>query len=184
MNSRQHRVFLGLGSNVDPEDNLASGIRALEEAFGEVRLSPAYRTRAVGFEGDDFINLVAECSTSMQPLELKAWLNELEDRHGRARGVPKFSDRTLDIDVLLYGDLWFRVPGLELPRPEIETFAHVLRPLADLAPDLVHPSRRKNISALWQDFEPKPSMKIVAVRGARHPGNASSAGESRRNERT
>lgn len=161
MSSRQHRIFLGLGSNVDPEDNIASGIRALKEAFGEVRLSPAYRTRAVGFEGNDFINLVAECATSMQPLELKAWLNELEDRHGRARGVPKFSDRTLDIDVLLYGDLWVRLPGLELPRPEIETFAHVLRPLADLAPDFVHPYRRRTIGEMWQEFADKPQMELV-----------------------
>lgn len=161
MSSLRHRIFLGLGSNVDPEDNIASGIRALEEAFGAVRLSPAYRTRAVGFEGDDFINLVVECATSMQPLELKAWLNALEDRHGRARGVPKFSDRTLDIDVLLYGDLWIRLPGLELPRPEIETFAHVLRPLADLAPDLTHPSRRRAIAELWQAFADKPQMELL-----------------------
>lgn len=161
MSAKSRHVYLGLGSNVDAENNIAEGIRALEAAFDDVRLSPAYRTEAVGFAGDDFINLAAECSTSMQPLELKAWLNELEASHGRDRTLPKFSDRTLDIDVLLYGDLWLRLPGLELPRPEIETFAHVLRPLADLAPDLVHPVRRQTLSEMWRQFPDKPRMRLV-----------------------
>lgn len=163
MSVRPRRIYLGMGSNVDAEPNIASGIRGLESAFEAVRLSPAYRTRAVGFEGDDFINLVVECSTTMQPLELKAWLNELEDRHGRARHLPKFSDRTLDIDVLLYGDLWLRLPDLELPRPEIGRFAHVLRPLAELAPTLVHPSRRVTIAEMWRDFAEKPQMEEVGL---------------------
>jgi 2-amino-4-hydroxy-6-hydroxymethyldihydropteridine diphosphokinase len=154
-------IYLGVGSNVNAQANIASGIQELEEALDAVQLSPAYRTRAVGFEGEDFINLVVECRTGMQPLELKAWLNALEDRHGRTREVPKFSDRTLDIDILLYGDLWARLPGLEIPRPEIETFAHVLRPLADLAPDLIHPSRREPLAGMWRDFPDKPSMQQV-----------------------
>lgn len=163
MNKGNHRVYLGIGSNVDAERNVTGGIRALREAFENVELSPAYRTRAVGFEGDDFINLVAECSTAMQPLELKAWLNALENRYGRARDVPKFSDRTLDIDILLWDDLWLRVPGLKLPRPEIETFAHVLRPLADLAPDVVHPVTGVTIADMWAAFENPPKMPVVEL---------------------
>lgn len=165
MNAKPRRVYLGLGSNVDADNNIAQGIHALATAFDDVRLSPAYRTEAVGFEGDDFINLAAACSTSMQPLELKAWLNVLEARHGRDRSLPKFSDRTLDIDVLLYGDLWVRLPGLELPRPEIETFAHVLRPLADLAPDFVHPVRRKSLAEMWAEFPDKPLMETAELPG-------------------
>lgn len=160
MSETRHLVFLGLGSNVGAERNIASGIAAIRQTFADVRLSPAYRNRAVGFEGDDFINLVASCRTGMQPLELKAWLSDLEDRHGRARGVPKFSDRTLDVDILLYGDLWLWLPGFELPRPEILKFAHVLRPLAELAPDLEHPVSRKTMAELWRLFEDKPPMKL------------------------
>jgi 2-amino-4-hydroxy-6-hydroxymethyldihydropteridine diphosphokinase len=161
MSAPLRTIYLGIGSNVDAVTNITSGIRTLEGVFEPVRLSPAYRNRAVGFEGDDFINLVAECRTGMQPLELKAWLNDLEDQHGRSREVPKFSNRTLDIDILLYGDLWVRLPELELPRPEIETFAHVLRPLADIAPDLLHPRRREPLAKMWQEFENKPSMEVV-----------------------
>jgi len=161
MSTQPRTVYLGIGSNVEAITNITSGIRALEAELGPVRLSPAYRNRAVGFEGDDFINLVAECQTAMQPLELKSWLNALEDRHGRSRNVPKFSNRTLDIDILFYGNLWFRMPELELPRPEIETFAHVLRPLADIAPELIHPRIREPLAKMWRDFPEKPSMERI-----------------------
>jgi 2-amino-4-hydroxy-6-hydroxymethyldihydropteridine diphosphokinase len=163
MNTSLHLIYLGLGSNVNAEHNIAAGIAALRESLVDVQLSPAYRTTAVGFDGDDFINLAAQCLTSMQPLELKSWLNELENQYGRMRDVPKFSDRTLDIDVLLYDDLWVRLPGLELPRPEIETFAHVLRPLADLAPDLIHPTTGKPLAEMWENFANPPSMEVISL---------------------
>jgi 2-amino-4-hydroxy-6-hydroxymethyldihydropteridine diphosphokinase len=155
-------VYLGLGSNVDAQSNIASGLDALRNTFAEMTLSPAYRTRAVGFEGNDFINLVARVETDMQPLDLKTYLHALEDRHGRARNVPKFSDRTLDIDILLYDDLHLLSPELEIPRDEILTAAHVLKPLADLAPDLLHPVARATIEALWQAF-PRQATQLTQI---------------------
>ena len=143
-------AYLGLGSNVNARSNILAGIATLREAFNDVRLSPAYQTRAVGFDGNDFINLAASIETTLQPLELKRFLNELEDRYGRARDVAKFSDRTLDIDILLYSDLYLLSPQLKIPRPEIMTFAHVLKPLADLAPGVMHPVCRKTIAEIWQ----------------------------------
>jgi 2-amino-4-hydroxy-6-hydroxymethyldihydropteridine diphosphokinase len=145
-------AYLGMGSNIDAQANIVAGIAALREAFGEVILSPAYRAPAVGFAGNDFINLVARIETSLGPLELKLFLHALEDRHGRRRDLPKYSDRTLDIDILLYDDLYLLSPELEIPRAEILTAAHVLRPLADLAPELLHPVKRQTISQLWQAF--------------------------------
>jgi 2-amino-4-hydroxy-6-hydroxymethyldihydropteridine diphosphokinase len=148
-------AYLGLGSNVNAHSNILAGIAALREAFDNVRLSPAYLTPAVGFDGNDFINLAASIDTTLQPLELKQFLNELEDRHGRARNVAKFSDRTLDIDILLYDDLYLLSPLLEIPRVEIMTFPHVLKPLADLAPNLLHPVQRKSIANIWQTHPDK-----------------------------
>lgn len=145
-------AYLGLGSNVDARANIRSGIAALRATFGEVALSPIYRAPAVGFAGDDFINLVACIETALGPLELRDFLHELEDRHGRDRSQPKFSDRTLDIDILLYDDLYLLSPALEIPRDEILTAAHVLRPLADLAPDLQHPVLRRGMAELWGEF--------------------------------
>ena len=145
-------AYLGLGSNIDPRNNIASGIAALREKFGRVDLSPLYQTPSFGFEGEDFINLAARIDTELSPLELKAFLHDLEDHHQRNREAPKFSDRTLDIDILLYDDLYLISPALSLPRGEILSAAHVLKPLADLAPDLVHPVCRQTISELWDAF--------------------------------
>ena len=155
-------AYLGIGSNVNAERNVSAGITALRKAFGDVALSPVYRSTAVGFSGDDFINLAAGIETQMQPLELKEFLNQLEDRHGRKRDLPKFSDRTLDIDILLYDDLYLHSPALVLPRPEILEYAHVLKPLADLAPRLIHPVTHLSMADIWHDFEGNRSG-LVAV---------------------
>ena len=144
-------AWLGLGSNQDADANIRSGIAALMETFDNVSLSPAYRSKSVGFEGDDFINLVARVETDMHPLQLRDFLRDLEDTHGRKRDVPKFSDRSLDIDILLYDDLVVFSPLLEIPRAEILNFSHVLKPLADLDPDLVHPAELKTMAEIWEE---------------------------------
>jgi len=142
-------AWLGLGSNVNAETHIRAAIDELRTQFGIIKLSPAYASTAVGFEGEDFINLVARVETDMSPLELRQYLRELEDRYGRKRDVPKFSDRSLDIDILLYDDLVVLSPVLEIPRAEITKYAHVLKPLADLEPDLIHPTERRSIQDIW-----------------------------------
>jgi len=142
-------AWLGLGSNVNSQANIRACVTALEEEFKDVRLSPTYASTAVGFDGDDFINLVARVDTDMHPLELRQYLRDLEDRYGRKRDVPKFSDRSLDVDILLYDDLVLLSPVLEIPRAEILKFAHVLKPLADLEPDLVHPVELRSMEEIW-----------------------------------
>ncbi|MCJ7814652.1 MAG: 2-amino-4-hydroxy-6-hydroxymethyldihydropteridine diphosphokinase [Xanthomonadales bacterium] len=155
-------AYLGLGSNIDARKNIATGITGLREKFGRVDLSPIYQTPAFGFEGEDFINLAARIETEMSPLELKEFLHALEDLHQRNRDAPKFSDRTLDIDILLYDDLYLISPALTLPRGEILSAAHVLKPLADLAPDLLHPVCCQTISELWSAF-PQQTTKLTRI---------------------
>jgi 2-amino-4-hydroxy-6-hydroxymethyldihydropteridine diphosphokinase len=104
-------AYLGLGSNIEARANIASGIAGLRREFERTELSPIYRAPAVGFRGNDFLNLVARIDTDLSPLELRDYLHALEDRHGRDRHQPKFSDRTLDIDILLYDDLWLVSPA-------------------------------------------------------------------------
>jgi len=155
-------AYLGLGSNIDARRNIASGIAALREEFGNVVLSPLYQTPAFGFDGADFINLAARIETDRSPLELKRFLQTLEDRYQRDRDAPKFSDRTLDIDILLYDDLYLVSPALSLPRGEILSAAHVLKPLADLAPDLLHPVCHKTMGELWDAF-PQQTTKLILI---------------------
>ena len=143
-------AWLGLGSNVNAETHIREGIRELQRDFQNVLLSPVYASTSVGFEGDDFINLVARVETEIHPVELRQYLRDLEDSFGRKRNVAKFSDRSLDIDILLYDDLVVLSPVLEIPRAEILNFAHVLKPLADLEPDLIHPTELRTMSEIWE----------------------------------
>ena len=143
------KAYLSLGSNLDPEANIASAIRGLRARFGEVLVSPVYRTAAVGFDGADFLNAAAVIDSDIDPLALDAWLHALEDAHGRDRSGPRFGDRTLDIDLVLYDDRILDGPGsLRLPREELR-HAFVLRPLAEIAPDAVEPRSGLTLAELW-----------------------------------
>lgn len=143
------KAYLSLGSNLDAEANLRSAIAALHGRFGDVVLSPVYRTRSVGFDGADFLNAAAIIDTDLDPLALNDWLHALEDAHGRDRSGPRYSDRTLDIDVVLFDDRTFEGPGnLRIPRPELK-HAFVLRPLADIAADTVVPGTGRTLAQLW-----------------------------------
>lgn len=156
-------VYLGLGSNQDAERNLRAGVEALERQFGQVDLSPFYRSPAIGFSGEDFLNCAARIRTDWSPARLKRWLTELENLHGRDRAQPKFSDRTLDIDILLHDDRIGDFEGLELPRAEILKYAHVLKPMADLAPRLRHPVSGTTFADHWDAFDGDRSLVQVEV---------------------
>lgn len=147
------QVFLSLGSNIDRDANIRGGLDALASQFGEVRLSPVYESEAVGFDGAAFYNLVAEIRTDMPVGVLAEVLRDIEAAHGRRRGEKKFSSRTLDIDILTYGNLCGEIDGVQLPRDEILKHAFVLLPLADLAPDARHPESGKRYVELWQALD-------------------------------
>ncbi|MFZ5658140.1 MAG: 2-amino-4-hydroxy-6-hydroxymethyldihydropteridine diphosphokinase [Pseudomonadota bacterium] len=143
------RAYLSLGSNVEPEKHLRAAIAALRERFGDVLVSPVYRTPAVGFDGPDFLNAAAVVESDLEPQALNDWLHALEDAHGRDRGGPRFADRTLDIDIVLFDKRVLAGGGnLRIPRPELR-HAFVLRPLADIAPDAVVPGDGRTLAALW-----------------------------------
>jgi 2-amino-4-hydroxy-6-hydroxymethyldihydropteridine diphosphokinase len=154
-------TYLSLGSNIEPERNLRSAVAALRERFGEVRLSPVYRTRAVGFDGPDFLNAIAAIESDVHPFALNDWLHALEITHGRDRRDKSYSNRTLDIDIIYFGKLVLEGPGdFMLPRPELR-HAFVLKPLADIAPEFVDPVRGASLEELWEahpehDAPPQP----------------------------
>jgi len=144
------RAWLSLGSNLEPEQHLRAALGELRGEFGEIVVSPAYRFPAVGFDGPDFVNLAVGVDTDLDPYALNDWLHALEDRHGRRRDVPRYSSRTLDVDIVLYGDVVMRGAGhLELPRGELK-HAFVLKPLAAIAPDVIHPQLHLPLATLWR----------------------------------
>lgn len=143
------RAYLSLGSNIEPETNLRAAVAELRARFGEIVVSPTYRYPAVGFEGPEFLNLAVGIDTDLDADTLNDWLHALEDRHGRRRDVPRYSSRTLDVDIVLYGDQVLKGAGnLEVPRPEL-TQTFVLQPLTDIAPEAIHPTLHKTIAELW-----------------------------------
>ena len=143
------KAYLSLGSNREPEHHLREAVAALRKHFGEIVLSKVYRTRAVGFDGGDFLNAAAIIETSLDPFALNAWLHALEDAHGRDRSGPRFGDRTLDIDIVLFDDLVLQGDGhLQIPRDELK-HAFVLRPLAEIAPDVIVPGSACTLTELW-----------------------------------
>ncbi len=143
------RAWVSAGTNVDPEANMRAAIRSLQQEFGELLLSPVYRTKAVGFEGDDFLNMVIGMDTDLPPDQLRSRLREIEKRQGRMRGEEKFSPRTIDLDLLTWGNLVDEAAGI--PRDEILEYAFVLKPLADVAPEELHPQIMKSYAQLWQE---------------------------------
>jgi 2-amino-4-hydroxy-6-hydroxymethyldihydropteridine diphosphokinase len=147
------RVFVAAGSNVEPEKNLALATREMRRSFPDLRLSPWYRNKAVGFAGADFINYVAGFSTERSVHEVVARLREIEELCGRPRGAPKYEPRSMDLDILLYGDLVHEEPGLKLPRPDLLKRPFMLGPMADVAPELMHPTLNATMGELWERFD-------------------------------
>ncbi|MEN9464499.1 MAG: hypothetical protein RL217_680 [Pseudomonadota bacterium] len=133
------RVFLGIGSNIEPETHIAQGLRLLRARFDVVQESPWYRSPAQGFTGPDFINLVVEIAYEGSLAKLRAKLRALEQDCGRPEFTQKYSSRTLDVDILLFGSLAGQFDGVKLPRADVRERIYVLKPLLDIAPDLCDP---------------------------------------------
>jgi 2-amino-4-hydroxy-6-hydroxymethyldihydropteridine diphosphokinase len=154
------QVYLGIGSNIDRETSFRNGLDALKSSYDQLQVSPVYESQAYGFEGDDFYNLVVGIETDFKLEDIERQLKEIERQSGRKQNDSSYCARTLDIDLLLYGDLI--CDNHELPRIDIVKYAFVLKPLCDIAPDLIHPIEMKTISELWQDFE-DPQQQLIEV---------------------
>ena len=160
----KHLVYVGIGSNIEQEKYIRLSAQYLKERFGgdcQLTLSPVYKTRAVGFDGDDFFNLVASFYTDLSPIDVEENLKAIELENGRKRDQDKFSARTLDIDLLLYDDAIIQSDGISVPRDEIQKYAFVLSPLADLAPELIHPQTQKSMADMWQSMRQKTDSQAL-----------------------
>lgn len=146
-------VYLGIGSNINVEKNLRLGVRALQRLYGNLRLSPVYKSAPLGFDGDDFLNLVVELQTDDTPQDIHEQIEIIHKLSGRERGSDPFLSRPLDIDLLMYDDLVSKHGKIRLPRDDVLDYSFVLRPLAELAPMLRHPETGKTMQQHWQLFE-------------------------------
>lgn len=146
-------IYVSVGSNLDREHSIRSGMLALQARFGALQLSPVYESAAHGFDGPAFLNLVVAFETELSVGEVDAVLDEVERECGRSQASRGFNSRTLDLDLLLHGDLAGEVDGVALPRDEVDRYSFVLRPLADIAGDRLHPVCARPFAELWADFD-------------------------------
>lgn len=147
------RVYIGIGSNIDREINIRGAVRELATHYGPLTLSPVYESKALGFEGENFFNLVAGFDSANSVEGIKETLFKIEAQLGRVRQENRFSARTLDLDLLLHGDTVRHDDKVNLPHPDIQRYAFVLRPLADIAPELRHPETGLSCARMWQQFD-------------------------------
>jgi len=147
------RGYISIGSNIDKDKNIPASLRALEQAFGNLTVSSIYESDPVGFTGDAFYNLIVGFDSDLEVKTVAKQLRQIELDNGRTRDSKKFSARTLDLDLILYGDLVINDGRLQIPRDEIERYAFVLEPLAEVAPTLKHPISHISYADLWEKFD-------------------------------
>jgi len=146
-------AYISGGSNVEPEKHLLRAARELKRSFPGARFSRCYVNRAVGFDGPDFINFAAELPCDSDAAALREELQRIEALCGREPGAPRWAPRSMDLDVLLFGEQVFSMPGMVVPRPDLVKRAFMLGPLAEIAPAVMHPRELRRIDALWDEFD-------------------------------
>ena len=146
------RGYISIGSNIDKDKHIPASLNALEQAFGKLTVSSIYESEPMGFTGDIFYNLVVGFDSNLDEQTVAKLLRQIELNNGRTRNSQKFSARTLDLDLILYGNLIINDGHLQIPRHEIEHYAFVLEPLAEIAPTLKHPISQISYAELWNKF--------------------------------
>jgi 2-amino-4-hydroxy-6-hydroxymethyldihydropteridine diphosphokinase len=146
------QVYVSVGSNVDRRRNIAAALQALTEIYGELQQSSVYESAAVGFDSAPFYNLVVGFSTQQSPQAVQQQLHAIENHCGRQR-TAALSARTLDLDLLLYDDLVLAEDKLVLPRDDINRYAFVLCPLAEIAGVERHPVTGVSYEEMWAAFD-------------------------------
>jgi 2-amino-4-hydroxy-6-hydroxymethyldihydropteridine diphosphokinase len=147
-------VYVAAGSNVEPEKNLARACEEIANSWSDAQFSRAFRNKAVGFDGPDFLNMVVKFHAT-DPIDVVITrLREIETLCGRPRNAPKWASRSMDLDVLLFGARIEKTADYTVPRPDLLKRPYMLGPMAEIAPGVIHPIEKKTIGELWAAFDP------------------------------
>ncbi len=154
--------YISVGSNIDKDKHTPSSLTALAQRFGDLKISGTYESQAMGFEGENFYNLIVGFASEWPVKQVAKELKQIEKEHGRTHTDKKFSARTLDLDLILYGDLVVSEGRLQIPRDEITRYAFVLEPLAEIAPELRHPVTGIKYADLWLAYD-KTDLRQIKI---------------------
>ena len=144
------KIYLSFGSNIKPEENLKKAKEMLSQEYQLEKESKTYKTKSEGFEGEDFLNQVVCFITEDSADKVIGTLKNIEKKIGRKKRSEKFSNREIDIDLLLYGKYVGKALGKDIPHKDTDLYRFVLEPLAEIAPDLIHPKHQEKISEIWK----------------------------------
>ena len=151
------RVYAGLGSNVEKEKNIPAALNTLADHFSPLIISTVYESEPLGFRGDNFYNLVIGFDTDLSVLEVVRIFKSIESSLGRTPSVQDTTSETishtLDIDLLLFGDLIQHDDQIDVPRGDIKQYPFVVCPLAEIAGETKHPETGLSIVDMWQSFD-------------------------------
>jgi deoxyguanosine kinase len=159
---QKQKAYLSLGSNMgDRYLTLQKAIFRIQKKAGDIlALSAVYENPAIGFEGEDFLNVCIAINTELLPMELLKTLLQIERNFGRERSAQDgYHSRTLDIDIILYGNEVIHTPELDIPHPRMDSRNFVLKPLADIAPQYYHPVHKKDIRNLLQQCKDRSKLE-------------------------
>ena len=158
------RVYVALGSNIEPRKRLTQAARLLTAEFPGIRFSSCFQNVAVGFDGADFINAAAGFDTKLTLAALVVLLHHIEEQCGRKRDDAKWAPRAMDLDILLYGEMISDSAVARVPRADLLRRAYMLGPMAELAPQLLHPEAHRTLADLWSELAPRtPPLSRVTI---------------------
>lgn len=153
-------VYIGVGSNIDRERHTKVAIQELTRLDNELRVSPIYQCEPVGFDSGLFFNFVVELKTDLGLTQLSQALRQIEVKWGRNEDAKKFSDRAIDLDILLFGTTISTEAPL-VPRKDIYQYPFVIQPLYDLNPELIIPNDGRTVADIWQAMDNLDSLTQV-----------------------
>lgn len=162
------RAYVSIGSNIERTTNIRYAVAALRAQYDNLILSSVYESQPIGFQGDNFYNLVVAFDTAEPALRLAQTLRGIEDQRSRRRGESRFCARSLDLDLLLYDHQIIRAEGLVLPREELLEYGFMLLPMAEIAGDECHPVTGQRHLDLWRSFDreqPTPQRVPLSLEG-------------------
>ena len=143
-------IHINIGSNISRKKNINLALKNIKKYFDNIKLSSVYESRAIGFDGPNFYNLGLNTTTKLSIYDIFKILQDIELEQGRIPNCKKFSSRTLDLDLSLYGQVVNK--RYNIPRDDILKYNFVLAPLIELSPDGIHPVAKKTYLDLWQKF--------------------------------
>tara|TARA_Y100001970_G_scaffold288855_1_gene417330 strand:- start:14120 stop:14575 length:456 start_codon:yes stop_codon:yes gene_type:complete len=149
-----HKVFVSLGSSIDPYKNMEIVKDYLNSSF-DCTFSSLFETRPEGFSGNNFLNCVVSFETNIEPIELRENLKVIEKKMGRSDNQKGMSNRVIDLDIILYGDQVINQDNFDIPSKDIENYLFVLEPLAEIAGELLHPISNLSFSEILKAFHSK-----------------------------